>query len=213
MLAGYASFTNKLFESDIFDHRLKSIVLKIVDTSYGGENGFEQAIAMSKDILANVQFVREKKLLTDYMQEIAQDTNKYCFGIRDTMRALEMGAVKTLIVWKELQLIRLEVTNPTTKESDVLFLSPREFESGEWKKDKSSGVQLDMTEKQVFLEWLVENYESFGTNLEFVTHRSQEGAQFVRGFGGIGGFLRWQINWSEMDDYSGIDDDDDDEWI
>jgi len=213
VLAGCASFKNELQKSDIFDHRLKEIVLKVVDTAYGGMNGFNQAIQLSKEALANVQFVREKKLLTDYMQEIAQDNNKYCFGIRDTMRALEMGSVKTLIVWEELQLLRIEVMNPTTKEKDVLFLSPREFENGDWKKDKSTGVQLDITEKVEFLEWLAENYKSFGTNLEFVTDRSQEGAQFVRGFGGIGGFLRWQINWSEMDDFLGIDDDDDEAWI
>jgi len=213
VLAGCAAFKNKLYDSDLFDGRLKDVVLKIVDTAYGGENGFNQAIQLSKDTLSNVQFVREKKLLTDYMQEIATDTNKYCFGIRDTMRALEMGSVKTLIVWEELQLLRVEVTNPSTNEKDVLFLSPMEFEKGEWKKDKSSGVQLDMTEKMEFLEWLAENYKSFGTELEFVTDRSQEGAQFVRGFGGIGGFLRWAINWTEMDDYMGIDDDDDDAWI
>merc|ERR1711997_1269923 len=76
------------------------------DTSYGGENGLNQAIAMRKDTLKNIQFVREKKILMDYMQEIAMDNNKYCFGIRDTMRALEMGSVKTLIVWEELQVIR-----------------------------------------------------------------------------------------------------------
>merc|ERR1719295_772742 len=103
VLAGCASFKNELQKSDIFDHRLKEIVLKVVDTAYGGMNGFNQAIQLSKEALANVQFVREKKLLTDYMQEIAQDNNKYCFGIRDTMRALEMGSVKTLIVWEELQ--------------------------------------------------------------------------------------------------------------
>lgn len=39
------------------------------------------------------------------------------------------------------------------------------------------------------LEWLANNYKSFGAALEIVTDRSQEGAQFVRGFGGIGGML------------------------
>jgi len=50
------------------------------------------------------------------MQEIAKDTNKYCFGIRDTMRALEMSAVHTLIVYENLQLQRIATENSTTKE-------------------------------------------------------------------------------------------------
>ena len=42
VLAGSAEFKNKLSGSDMFDVRLNSIVVKIVDVSYGGENGFNQ---------------------------------------------------------------------------------------------------------------------------------------------------------------------------
>ncbi|KOB58188.1 Eukaryotic peptide chain release factor subunit, partial [Operophtera brumata] len=34
--------------------------------------------------------------------------------------------------------------------------------------------------------WLANNYKSFGATLEIITDKSQEGSQFVRGFGGIG---------------------------
>ncbi|ETO07250.1 eukaryotic peptide chain release factor subunit 1 [Reticulomyxa filosa] len=102
VLASSANFKNDLFNSDILDGRLKAIVIKIVDTSYGDENGFNQSIELSKDALANVKFVREKKLLMDFMQEIAKDTNKYCFGYRDTIRAMEMGALETCIIWENL---------------------------------------------------------------------------------------------------------------
>ena len=37
------------------------------------------------------------------------------------------------------------------------------------------------------LEWFANHYKDFGATLEIITDRSQEGAQFVRGFGGIGG--------------------------
>jgi len=60
VLAGSASFKNELHNSDIFDQRLKAVVIKIVDTSYGGENGFNQAIELSKEALANVKFIHEK---------------------------------------------------------------------------------------------------------------------------------------------------------
>lgn len=42
------------------------------------------------------------------------------------------------------------------------------------------------------LEWFANHYKDFGATLEIITDRSQEGAQFVRGFGGIGGEL-WAI--------------------
>ena len=42
--------------------------------SYGGENGFNQAIELSAESLANVKFIHEKKLLSNYFSEISQDT-------------------------------------------------------------------------------------------------------------------------------------------
>ena len=71
----------------------------MVDVSYGGENGFNQAIELSAEVLANVKFIKEKKLISAYFEQISQDTGRYCFGVVDTMKALEMGAVETVCDW------------------------------------------------------------------------------------------------------------------
>ncbi len=46
--------------------RLQTKVLKLVDVSYGGENGFNQAIELSAEVLTNVKFIQEKKLIGTY---------------------------------------------------------------------------------------------------------------------------------------------------
>lgn len=57
--------------------------------------------------------------------------------------------------------------------------------------DKSTGLEMEnAVEPQPLLEWFAEKYKDFGAALEFVTNRSQEGSQFCKGFGGIGGLLR-----------------------
>jgi len=38
---------------------------------------------------------------------------------------------------------------------------------------------------------------NFGAQIEFITDKSQEGFQFVKGFGGIGGFLRYKVDIEE----------------
>ena len=43
--------------------RLQNKILKLVDVSYGGENGFNQAIELSAEVLGNVKFIQEKKLI------------------------------------------------------------------------------------------------------------------------------------------------------
>ena len=42
VLAGSADFKTELSMSDMFDQRLAAKVIKVVDVSYGGENGFNQ---------------------------------------------------------------------------------------------------------------------------------------------------------------------------
>jgi peptide chain release factor subunit 1 len=65
--------------------------------------------------------------------------------------------------------------------------------------DKSTGAEMETVgEPQSLLEWFAEKYKEFGAALEFVTNKSQEGAQFVKGFGGIGGLLRYKVDFSNL---------------
>merc|ERR1712156_721133 len=94
-----------------------------------------------------------------YFDEISQDTGKYCFGVDDTLKALEMGAVETLICWENLDIQRVTLKNHASGEEKILFLNSEQ---------------------------------------EIITDRSQEGSQYVRGFGGIGGMLRYTVDFQSM---------------
>lgn len=206
ILAGSAEFKHELNKSDLFDNRLLKIVVKLIDVSYGGDNGFNQAIELAAECMANVKFVQEKKLITKYMEEIAQDTGKYCFGVGDTMKGLELGAVETLIMWEDLAHIRYEVRNASTGEKGLRILTPDEAKIASNFIDPTTGVELEITEQESLVEWFANNYKTFGTTLEFITDRSQEGSQFCQGFGGIGGLLRWRVDFMELDYDEEVDD-------
>jgi len=208
VLAGSADFKNDLHASDIFDNRLVAKVLKTVDVSYGGENGFNQAIELSAEALANVKFIQEKKLISTYFEQISQDTGKYCFGIDDTLKALEMGAVETLIVYENLDIMRYTLKNAATEEVSTIHLT-KEGEADQTNFVTGEGVELETVEKLQLVEWFAQNYKNFGATLEFITNRSQEGAQFVKGFGGIGGILRYKVDFMEHEWDDEEDDSDD----
>lgn len=46
--------------------RLQAKIIKLVDVSYGGENGFNQAIELAAESLQNVKFIQEKKLIGNF---------------------------------------------------------------------------------------------------------------------------------------------------
>jgi len=198
ILAGSADFKTELSQSDMFDPRLQAKVIKLVDVSYGGENGFNQAIELAAESLANVKFIQEKKLINSYFDQISQDTGKYCFGVDDTLRALEMGAVEILICWENLDIQRIVLKNHGNSEEKILHLTSEQEKDKTHFVDKETGVELELVENTPFLEWLANNYKNFGATLEIITDRSQEGSQFVKGFGGIGGILRYKVDFQSM---------------
>lgn len=210
VLAGSADFKAELMRSDLFDQRLHKIVIKMVDVSYGGENGFNQAIELSADTLGSVKLMKEKKLLQKYMDEISQDTGKYCFMVDDTFKALELGAVEDLIIWENLDVERIVLRNTSTTEETVVHLSKKQQSNENFFHDPETGVELEVIEKEPIVEWFANNYKNYGCNLEFVTDRSGEGTQFVQGFGGIGGILRWKVDFVQMCGYENAANDHDD---
>ncbi|EMS59150.1 Eukaryotic peptide chain release factor subunit 1-2 [Triticum urartu] len=211
ILAGSADFKTELGKSEMFDQRLQAKIIKSVDVSYGGESGFNQAIEMSVEVLSEVKFVQEKKLLGKYFEEISQDTGKYVLGVQDTMAALEMGAVHTLIVWENLDVRRYQLKNSATGETVVKYINGgQEADQSNLGVDEAACGELDVVDRVLLLEWFAENYQQYGCKLEFVTNRSQEGSQFCRGFGGIGGILRYPADvaaYNDHDDDDMLDDD------
>ncbi|GAU92111.1 hypothetical protein RvY_04236 [Ramazzottius varieornatus] len=199
VLAGSADFKTELGQSDMFDQRLVAKIVKTVDISYGGENGLNQAIELSADCLASVKFVQEKKLIGRFFDEISQDSGKVCFGVDDTLKCLEMGACETLICWENLDITRYLLRNPSTGEEKLIYQRGSITQDKSNFLDKDTGVELEVEESISLLEWLAEKYKGFGATLEIVTDKSPEGSQFVRGFGGVGGLLRYRVDLNALD--------------
>jgi len=203
VLAGLADFKTELSASDMFDPRLQAIILKVVDVSYGGDNGFNQAIELAAEVLHNVKFIREKKLISQFFDEIAQDSGKYCFGVDDTLKALEIGAVESLLVYENLETQRLVLKNGSSGEEKIVYFSKEQMANQNNFRDEPTGADLETIESMSLLEWFANNYKKFGAKLEIVTNRSQEGSQFVKGFGGIGGILRYKVEFQDFEDVGG----------
>ena len=188
----------------MFDNRLQSKVIKVVDVSYGGENGFNQAIDLAAETLSNVKFIQEKRLINKYFDEINLDSGKVCYGVDDTLKALEASACEILIVYENLEITRWVLKSSTGSEV-ILHTNKEQAANREMFMDKDTGQEMDLVDQGSFLEWLAENYKDFGATLEFVSDRSSEGNQFVKGFGGIGAMLRYKVNFEQLQEFSDDD--------
>ena len=73
---------------------------------------------------------------------------------------------------------RFILKNHNTVEEVILQLTPEQEKDKTYFVNKDTGVELELVDKCPLLEWLANEYKTFGATLEIVTDRSQEGSQF-----------------------------------
>jgi len=116
--------------------------------------------------------------------------------VKETLYALENGAVQTLVVFEDLDITRYTLSRGDQEK--IVYLRPDQLTDQEHYKDKD-GQDLDIKDSQQLVEWFAENYRRFGASLQFVSDKSQEGSQFVCGFGGVGAILRYKFDLTSID--------------
>ncbi len=77
-------------------------VISVVDVAYGGENGFNQAIEQSSEVLGNVKFIQEKKVIQKYFDEISQVRIKPISIFEDYLCVPSSGLSSRKVIQKEL---------------------------------------------------------------------------------------------------------------
>mmetsp|Transcript_17957 Transcript_17957/g.25046 ORF Transcript_17957/g.25046 Transcript_17957/m.25046 type:complete len:379 (-) Transcript_17957:654-1790(-) len=202
VIAGNADFKdglNKLLEPPVKNH-----VVGVVDVQYGGQQGLYQAIQLSSSLLENQEFIKQRLKFSDFFTKIAMDSGKVCYGIEDTLYALESGAVDQLLVWENLKTVRFIVraTQDNSEEKVTVFCSPEEnpLEKVMMKHKKLANAKLAIESAVPVLDWILAKHKDFGAHVELVSDETPEGSQFCKGFGGLGAILRYQSNLPSQED-------------
>jgi peptide chain release factor subunit 1 len=147
---------------------------------------------MSADLLKDVQLVREQELLQRLFAFVSK--NGACaFGVRETMEAFDAGAIDILIIYEELDTLRCRMRCPDGSQT-VAYFSRYQIEHGEHLRDNKYEA---VVEQEALADWMAENHQLRGVRLEYVTGKSPEGAQFIKGLGGIGAILRYQLGFGD----------------
>jgi len=127
---------------------------------------------------------------------------------------VDIGAVESILLFEGLDFYRVILRPKDNKESNdrvfIKYISGEELTDPKHYVDPDTKGELEPVEKCLLPEWLAENYSNYGARLIFITNKSPEGFQFVKGFGGIGGFLRYKLNMDDLGDQAYVENIDDD---
>ena len=204
IIGGPGPIKDMFYKGDFLGTDVKAKVLGVVDTSYTGTYGLREVLARGEDLIAEASVVKERKLLERFFSELAKERGLAVYGIKETMRALEAGAVEILLVSEDFdanwvfgkfgcgscgtQFERFLRTDKDliTERSSGALVKRAESECPKCQKPVSTTAFLDAIEK------LQEYAEKVSTAVEIVSVDTPEGGQ-LREMGGIAGILRYSI--------------------
>jgi len=187
IISGSGPIKEEFLKGDFLHADIKKKVLGVVDTSYTGEPGLHETLERGEDLLKEASVVKEKKILQKFFEELQKD-GPVTYGIEETLKALEMGAVDTVIISEDLNVKEVEY------ECDCGV--SKKFVRDEKRNDQKCGKcgkQMQILGERDIIEAFEEMVKNYGSKIEIVSSDTREGKQFLE-LGGIGAILRYKIN-------------------
>jgi len=202
-IGGPGGSKEKFVNDESLDYRLREKILDVVDLGYGGVEGIRALIEKIKDNIANLKYIREKQVMQRFMKEISNDSGLASYGLNDIKKALNYGAVDTLLLSEKLTLvnIKLECSNcgytedRIIKEIDINKIKSRIQEETCPKCTSNSSNSFNEVDTIPIITELGEIAESTGTAIDILSTETEEGEALYSTFGGIAAILRYKIDY------------------
>lgn len=102
IIGGPGITVNDFMVNDYLTGDLKKKILGTKDLSYTEEFGLQELLDKSQDLLAEEEIAQEKKIMERFFREFRDNSKKVTYGEKETLRALEMNAVDTLLLSESL---------------------------------------------------------------------------------------------------------------
>ncbi|MGC8896262.1 MAG: peptide chain release factor aRF-1 [Candidatus Bathyarchaeia archaeon] len=185
-------------KGDYLNYMLKEKVLDTVDTAYVDEQGVKEVVDKAPEIMRKVRYIEEKQVMQQFLYEIGHDTGMATYGEQEVRKALEVGAVRTLLLSEGLDIVRVKVKcnacgyeEEQTMKSQMLTSFEQNLYGKPCPKCKSPALQI--METQELIENFAQLAEYTNTEVEMISGETEEGQMLKNSFGGIAAILRFKL--------------------
>jgi len=171
-----------------FNYQFK--ILAVLDTGYVDDYGIQELARKSVEIIAEEKAKKQKKLLEQFFSEVAKN-GLAVYGAKETIDAMNQGKVGILLLSEGLEIQHLVVECDEGQEDLYVESKDGEIKEKELLCSHGKKVRNIISREEVFDE-AYEKAEKHGIEVELIPDDSFEGKQFLAGFKGIGGILRYK---------------------
>jgi peptide chain release factor subunit 1 len=135
LIGGPIPTKDEFVDGEFLPTPLQNKIIGVKDQGDTSESGLKELVELSQDILANQEIIYEKKILENFFDNLGAKPELTPYKYEDVKKALEFGAVETLIIsksfdktkTKELKNIAenmgttIELVSTETTEGDQFF--------------------------------------------------------------------------------------------
>ncbi|MFX0039078.1 MAG: peptide chain release factor aRF-1 [Promethearchaeota archaeon] len=199
-IGGPGQSKEKFVSDESLDYRLREKILDVVDLGYGGSEGIRALIEKVKDKIEDVKYIREKQVMQRFMKEISIDSGLASYGLQEIQKALNYGAVDTLLLSEKLDLFKVKIDCSNCDHIEFRTVRERELEDLISKIQEESCPEcnsnsFNVAEKKSIIEELGEIAEATGSEVDILSTETEEGEMLYSTFGGIAAILRYKIDY------------------
>ncbi|MEM0314436.1 MAG: peptide chain release factor aRF-1 [Candidatus Bathyarchaeia archaeon] len=185
-------------KGDYLNYQLKEKILDIVDTAYVDEQGVKEVMDKAPEIMRKVRYIEEKRIMQQFLYEVGHDTGLATYGEEAVRRALQMGAVRTLLLSEGIDIVRVKVKcSACGYEEEQTVRSPLllNFEQSLLGRacPACKAPSLGIVDRQELIENLAQIAEYTNTEVEVISTETEEGQMLKNSFGGIAAILRFKL--------------------
>ena len=184
-------------KGDHLNYQLKNKILDTVDTAYVEEQGVKEVVEKAPEIMRKVRYIEEKQIMQKFLYEVGHDTGMITYGESEVRKALQAGAVRTLILSESLEIQRVTVKCSACgyqEQETVKTSNMATFEQSLVGKPcpKCQAPSLTVIERNDIVDDLAQLAEYSNTEIEMISTETEEGQMLKNAFGGIAAMLRFK---------------------
>jgi len=193
IVGGPGPTKEEFIKGDYLHYMLRDKVIAVVDIGYSGEAGVYELVRRSADILKDVEYFREKRVVQEFLEHVAKDTGLATYGVREVEDALIKGAVDTLLLSEAFEGSRVTAACSECGHRFTRWLVGPAAREGQLKCPRCGSASVEVVEKVDAAEYLVSLAESTGSRVEIISTGTEEGEELRRSFGGVAAMLRFRL--------------------
>jgi peptide chain release factor subunit 1 len=198
ILAGPGPTKYDFEKGEYLNYMLKNKIIDTIDTAYVEEQGVKEVVEKAPEIMRKVRYIEEKQIVQQFLYEVGHDTGMITYGEAEVRKALEAGAVRTLLISEDIDLLRVTVKCSACgyqEQHSVKNQTLTSFEQDLSGKPcpKCQAPSLAIVEKQDIIDDLAQIAEYANTDVEIISGETEEGQMLKNAFGGIAAILRFKM--------------------